>query len=216
MARCPLCGTDRTHPYHRDKTRDYLHCGICTLVFVPSSQHLSAADEKAYYDLHDNHLDDLGYRRFLERLFVPLNARLKPSALGLDVGCGPGPLLAAMFGEAGHRVTVYDPFYAPDTSVLSGPYDFITLSEVVEHMARPGADLDRLWTALKPGGWLGIMTKRGRDLDAFQTWHYITDPTHVSFFADTTFFWLIDHWSLMGAPATLTIESDDVVLIKKG
>ncbi len=213
---CPLCAKDRTQPYHRDNVRDYLSCDNCTLVFVPPGQHLSAADEKAYYDLHDNQIDDPGYRRFLDRLFQPLSARLAPKACGLDVGCGPGPLLSIMFEEAGHSVAVYDPYYAPDGTVLSEPYDFITLSEVVEHMAKPGADLDRLWTLLKSGGWLGIMTKRVRDAEAFRTWHYITDPTHVCFFSEATFLWLADRWSLMGVPATLFIEGDDVVLIKKG
>jgi len=190
-------------------------------VFVPPAQHLSPTDEKTYYDLHDNQACDPGYRRFLARLFTPLNQRLKANAHGLDVGCGPGPTLSKMFEEAGHRVALYDPYYAPDTSVLSATYDFITLSEVVEHMAEPGAALDRLWTNLAPGGVLGIMTKRVRDAEAFKTWHYITDPTHVCFFSDATFHWLTGRWSNMGpqanmTPATLTIVSDDVVLIEKG
>jgi len=207
---CPLCGDSSTTPYHRDKVRDYLNCQTCDLVFVPRVQHLSAVDEKAYYDLHDNQPDDPGYRRFLGRLFTPLNERLVPNARGLDVGCGPGPALAKMFEEVGHTVATYDPYYAPDTSVLSARYDFITLSEVVEHMAEPGRELERLWTCLEPGGWLGIMTKRVRDPDAFTTWHYITDPTHVSYFSEATFQWLVKRWS-----ASLVIAGDDVVLIAR-
>ena len=99
------------------------------------------------------------------------------------------------------------PYYAPDKSVLSATYDFITLSEVAEHLARPGEELDNLWASLAPGGWLGIMTKRVRDRAAFATWHYIADPTHVSFFSDATFRWLADRWS-----ATLVVVGDDVVL----
>ena len=73
---CPLCDGAKIVPYHRDKVRDYLNCRTCDLVFVPPAQHLSAADEKAHYDLHDNQLGDPGYRRFLDRLFTPLNQRL--------------------------------------------------------------------------------------------------------------------------------------------
>ncbi len=208
---CPLCNGMKIMPYHRDKMRDYLQCGTCDLVFVPPGQHISAHKEKAYYDLHENLADDPGYRRFLSRLFTPLNARLAPNSSGLDFGSGPGPALPGMFREAGHQVAVYDPHYAPDRSVLAGAFDFITLSEVAEHLAVPGVELDNLWQCLKPGGWLAIMTKRVRDQGAFKTWHYITDPTHTAFFSEATFFWLAERWS-----AEIEISGADVVLFKKG
>jgi hypothetical protein len=212
---CPLCRGARTGPYHRDKARDYLVCATCRLVFVPPTQHLSAADEKACYDRHDNRPDDPRYRRFLERLFAPLNQRLAPGAPGLDFGCGPGPTLSKMFEEAGHAVALYDPYYAPDESVLHARYDFITLSEVIEHLAVPGTVLDGLWASLEAGGWLGIMTKRVRDREAFATWHYIADPTHIAFFSEATFEWLAGRWSAMGTSARLVVVGDDVVLIEK-
>ena len=185
-------------------------------MFVPPAQHLSSGQEKAYYDLHDNQPDDPGYRRFLGRLFRPLNQRLSPNSRGLDFGCGPGPTLSKMFEEAGHSVALYDPYYAPDKSVLSRRYDFITLSEVVEHMAEPCKHLDGLWAGLAPGGWLGIMTKRVRNQKAFGTWHYITDPTHIGYFSDATFRWLRGRWSMKGIPASLVIVGTDVVLMGKG
>ncbi|MBL6954126.1 MAG: methyltransferase domain-containing protein [Alphaproteobacteria bacterium] len=212
---CPLCGGTHIDPYHAGKARDYLHCATCDLVFVPSYQHLSDREEKAYYDLHDNQPDDPGYRRFLDRLFTPLLQRLTPNAQGLDFGSGPGPTLSKMFEAAGHPVALYDPYYAPDKAVLSAAYDFITLSEVAEHLAQPGTELDRLWARLAPGGWLGIMTKRVRDQTAFKTWHYITDPTHIAFFSEATFQWLAGRWSAMGTPAALVIAGNDVVLIGK-
>jgi len=209
---CPLCGGKQIMHYHqdkvRDKVRDYLQCGTCDLVFVPPAQHLSSQEERAYYDLHENHPDDPGYRRFLSRLFIPLNARLAANSSGLDFGSGPGPALAAMLGEAGHQVSLYDPHYAPDKTVLDASYDFITLSEVAEHLAEPGRELDCLWRMLRPGGCLAIMTKRVRDREAFKTWHYITDPTHIAYFSEATFYWLVERWS-----ARIEIIGNDVVLI---
>jgi hypothetical protein len=38
--------------------RAYYRCGRCHLVFVPARYHLSASDEKAHYDLHQNHPGD--------------------------------------------------------------------------------------------------------------------------------------------------------------
>lgn len=55
---CPLCGTDNALPFHHDKFRKYVQCGVCDLVFVPRAFHLSAEAEKKYYDLHENHPDD--------------------------------------------------------------------------------------------------------------------------------------------------------------
>ena len=213
---CPLCAGSDIVPYHRDRKRDYLACRTCALVFVPPHQHLPAAEQKAYYDLHENRPDDPGYRRFLSRLFEPLARRLAPCSRGLDFGCGPGPALPAMFEEAGHEMALYDPFYAADPSPLAATYDFITMSEVIEHLAEPGRDLPRLWAALTPGGWLGIMTKRIRDLEAFKTWHYIMDPTHIAFYSDATFQWLAGHLSVPDRPAELVIAGADVVLMGKG
>ena len=83
-------------------------------------------------------------------------------------------------------------------------------------MAQPGKELDCLWTGLAAGGWLGIMTKRNRGQEAFGTWHYITNPTHIGYFSEATFHWLTGRWSLMGNPATLVLADNDVVLIEKG
>nr|MBS0021313.1 methyltransferase domain-containing protein [Gammaproteobacteria bacterium] len=84
-----------------------------------------------------------------------------------------------MFAEAGHHMAIYDPYYAADASVLRRSYDFITASEVVEHLYAPGEVLARLFDLLRPGGWLGLMTKLVTDRAAFASWHYKLDPTHV-------------------------------------
>jgi hypothetical protein len=212
---CPLCSGAESEAFHQDKVRNYLKCPTCNLVFVPRHQHLSEADEKAEYDLHDNQPDDVGYRKFLSRLYLPLNDRLKPNSYGLDFGCGPGPTLSKMFEETGHQVDLYDPFYAPDKSVFSKQYDFITMTEVAEHLAAPGMELDRLWGMLKEGGVLGVMTKRVLTLETFRTWHYITDPTHICFFSEETFRWLTDRWTFKGTSATMTVVGDDVIFIEK-
>jgi hypothetical protein len=190
MTLCPLCAAHDTRHYYRDARRDYLQCRYCDLVFVPPWQRLSSVEEKAVYDRHENSPDDPGYRRFLSRLFDPLSDRLAPGARGLDFGAGPGPTLSVMFEEAGHPMAVYDPFYAPDTRVFECRYDFITATEVVEHLFWPGPELERLADLLTEGGWLGVMTKRVLSREAFARWHYIQDPTHVAFFSETSFRWL--------------------------
>ncbi|GHC33728.1 class I SAM-dependent methyltransferase [Aidingimonas halophila] len=207
---CPLCHHDETEHYHRDKWRDYWQCQACELVFVPPGQQLSPAEEKAVYDRHENDIDDPGYRRFLSRLAGPLLARVPPGATGLDFGCGPGPALAAMLVEQGIDMTLYDPFYAPDTRVFEQYYDIITASEVVEHLNAPGSELERLAERLRPGGWMGIMTKRVLSRKAFAGWHYIRDLTHVAFFSETTFHWLAGHLDMQ-----VEFPAADVALLHK-
>ncbi len=176
--------------FYQDRVRDYLRCQHCALVFVPREQHLSLLAEKALYDLHENRMDDLGYRQFLSRLSQPLLARLAPHAHGLDFGCGPGPLLAKMLAEQGHSVSLYDPFYAEAPELLQQQYDFITCTEVVEHFRQPQPMFELLFGLLKPHGLLGIMTKRVIDAEAFSRWHYKNDPTHICFYSEATLQWL--------------------------
>lgn len=207
---CPLCRRTGCGPFFEDRRRRYHRCPDCTLVFVPPAQYLDARAEKVEYDLHRNSPDDPGYRRFLDRLFAPMCSRLRPDAGGLDFGSGPGPTLSVMFAEAGYRMQIYDAFYADNPSVFERSYDFITATEVVEHLHHPDRELDRLWSCLRPGGVLGIMTKLVIDREAFSRWHYKNDPTHVCFFSRATFQWLARKWG-----ATLTFEGNDVILLGK-
>lgn len=207
---CPLCGGLAIETFYSDRHRDYLRCKKCALVFVPKEQRLGSAEEKAIYDLHENNDNDPGYRRFLSRLAEPLLERIPANSEGLDFGCGPGPVLAKMLSQAGHKLSLYDHFYCNEASVLERPYDFITATEVLEHLFQPGVELARLWTCLKPCGWLGVMTKLVIDKQAFSRWHYKNDLTHVSFFSRCTFEWLAEN---LGANPTFI--GKDVIFLQK-
>jgi SAM-dependent methyltransferase len=188
--RCPLCQHHDCPPFARTDERDYCRCRRCELTFL-NPQQLPAADtERAYYDLHENDPDDPGYRKFLDRLAAPLCEKLKPGSEGLDFGCGPGPALARMLEERGHRMTIYDPLFAPDATALQRQYDFVTCTEVVEHFHQPAKEFELLASLIRPGGVLAIMTSLLHDGIDFQKWHYRRDPTHVCFYRQQTFHWL--------------------------
>jgi hypothetical protein len=108
---CPLCQTEQVREFFQGKRRHYYQCHVCSLVFVPSWLFLPAEDEKKRYDLHQNSPEDLNYRRFLSRIFIPLQRCLTPGSSGLDFGSGPEPTLSMMFEEAGHSMTLFDYFY---------------------------------------------------------------------------------------------------------
>ncbi|MCA8993443.1 MAG: class I SAM-dependent methyltransferase [Planctomycetaceae bacterium] len=206
---CPLCFAVGVNEFFED-WRTYLQCSRCRLVFVPPRDHVSHSGEKLHYDRHENSPHDDAYRNFLSRMFDPMQERLASGGWGLDFGAGPGPTLSKMFAEAGHTMQMFDPFYAPNHSVFLQQYDFITATEVFEHLRRPRYELERLWRCLRPGGILGLMTKRVLDQDAFSTWHYKQDPTHICFAAEQTFEWLAELWN-----AELIVAGDDVVLLQK-
>ena len=207
---CPLCRHSAAQFYHRDKFREYFQCDQCALVFVPSQFHLSPHAEKAYYELHENSLEDAGYRRFLERCAMPLLARLSPHSRGLDYGCGPAPLLARILEEHGHQVSVYDLYFQPDASVLDDCFDFIVSTEVIEHLANPMAVLDSLWQRIEVGGVLALMTKMVASPQRFANWHYIRDPTHIVFFSAETFHWLAKRFS-----ASVEFSGSDVIFLTR-
>lgn len=209
-AYCPVCETHALVPFQTINNTRYHRCETCEATVMDQSGWLDEGGEKAIYDLHDNDPQDEGYRRFLSKLTGPLLERLGPGARGLDFGCGPGPALALMLREAGMDMALYDPFFYPDTSVLGRSYDFITCTEVVEHLRHPAQIFRQLDRLLAPGGWLGVMTCFQTDDERFANWHYRRDPTHIVFYRQATLEWLANAhgWAL-------EIPAKDVALFQK-
>ncbi len=211
MQSCPLCQHSQADNFHQDKHRRYYRCRQCYLIYVDEADRFDAEAEKAHYDCHENNLDDEGYKTFLSRFSEPLLQRVgKTPQQGLDFGCGPGPLLAHMMREAGHHIELYDIYYTPDKSVLTKQYDFVSCTEAIEHFYQPQNELELLLSLIKPGGWLGIMTKLARDESAFATWHYKSDLTHVSFFSKATFEFVAQRYQL-----DVEFVGEDVILLRK-
>lgn len=190
LIQCPLCLTDKPEHWHQRQGRDYWCCRTCSLVFVARDQHIGAVAEKQIYDQHNNRVDDPGYRRFLQGAHDAVKHRLQASARGLDFGCGPGPALAHMLENSGYPTELYDCYYHDNATVLTQRFDFITMTEVIEHLAEPKVVLEQLWALLNPDGFMVIQTQRVRDRDAFRQWRYLHDLTHIAFYSLQTFDWL--------------------------
>ena len=179
---CPLCDSTDLIVYHEDSKRFYKQCEHCELVFVPSPFWLRLEQEKQVYDLHENHVHDHGYQKFLSRLAKPLLKNLKPHSKGLDFGCGPGPALQFMLEQGGHEVCLYDLHYYPCNKVLDMQYDFVCATEVVEHLKSPRETFLQIKRCLKPNAIFAIMTQLVINAERFAKWRYIQDPTHLCFF----------------------------------
>ncbi|AZG75008.1 class I SAM-dependent methyltransferase [Shewanella livingstonensis] len=189
MSPCPLCHHD-TAAFHQDNKRPYVRCPQCLMVSVPKTFYWDEAAEKAHYDCHHNDFANAGYQLFLSRTLTPLLAQLAPGAMGLDFGCGEGAVLSQMAAKHGISVANYDLFYHPDTQVLHQLYDFVCLTEVIEHIADAQALIEQLSQLLMLGGILAVMTKRVPSAAAFTNWSYKIDPTHINFYALETFQWI--------------------------
>jgi len=207
---CPLCGRSDTALFHEDRARRYSKCPACDLVFVQPEFHLAADEEGRRYDLHENDPADPTYRAFLARLAEPLIPLLPPGAAGLDYGSGPGPALATMMREAGFRMSLYDPIYAPDEGALARRYDFVTCTETAEHFRDPAAEWRRVAGLLRPVGLLAVMTRMTDGVGDFASWHYMRDATHICFSSRATLRWIAGALGL-----DLSFPNDDVALFSR-
>lgn len=195
---CSVCHSGALTEFARVGSKLYRRCGHCQATLMDPDGWLSQQDEREVYRLHDNAVDDPGYRRFLNKLAEPLLEELTPGQHGLDFGCGPGPALAVMLEEQDMDVTRYDPAFFPDDSVFRQRWDFITCTEVIEHLRDPLGVFHQLNTMLAQGGVLAVMTCFQTDDSRFINWHYRRDPTHIVFYREQTLCWLAGQlgWSL--------------------
>jgi len=205
---CPLCKSDKTYLFHESENREYHHCKTCDLVFVPKEFFVSKEQEKAKYDNHQNSIKNEGYCNFLNRLLEPLESYLKSGDIGLDFGSGPGPTLSLLMEKRGYKMDIYDKFYHDKKEVFDKRYDFITSTEVIEHLKDPLFEMEKLWKILKKGGVFGIMT--AFRVDEFKEWYYKRDLTHIRFFTPKTFEWLGIYLE-----AKVELCSDGVVILRK-
>lgn len=190
---CSLCGGEEIREYFSEKDRVYWECLQCSLIFLDSDHHLDGEQEKARYQSHQNHPEDLEYRKFLMRLAAPLMEKIPSSSEGLDYGSGPGPTLSLIFQENGHRMGDYDPHFSPGREPFNRTYDFISCTETVEHFYRPGREFLKINQMLQPGAWFGVMTEMLEKRTDFSEWYYRRDPTHVCFYGRKTMDW-ISQW----------------------
>jgi tRNA pseudouridine65 synthase len=198
---CTLCNSSSPFLLHH-LGRCFYSCPTCGLLHQEPRTRLTYDLEKERYLEHDNTMTNLDYRAYLQGVvdFVLPNLKADKNFRGLDMGCGPAPLLSQLFEEAGFPHQFYDPIFFPDTPLEPGCYDLITMIEAIEHSYNPLRDLKNLSALLRPNGWVMLQTallteeREGH----LEDWHYLRDPTHVAIFRPRTMVWLADamNWKL--------------------
>jgi SAM-dependent methyltransferase len=179
---CPLCLSSESQIYDHDKLRSYYQCKHCSLIYVPRDFLISPDAEKERYDSHKNDEDDSGYINYLNNISQTIKKYLssEPQS-GLDFGCGKTTMLAKLLNP--HEVKSYDLYFHPRDELLNAKYDFIVLSEVIEHLRDPRSVMLKLKSLLKKRGQIFIKTKLSpKEPVEFSTWFYKRDITHIQFF----------------------------------
>ena len=183
VSNCPLCSDPDTGAFSKDKFRSFRKCRACGLIFVPRAELISTQDEKLRYDAHQNSEADEGYQLYLDTTAAALAKLLPRNSRGLDFGCGRTTILANKLTRLGHETDSYDVFFQKDETIWKKKFDFIVLSEVIEHLREPREEMERLSGLLNPEGLIFIKTKFAPEtLTAFENWFYKRDITHVQFF----------------------------------
>lgn len=216
--RCGICGGEGA-PWLEKRGIPILLCSSCHNGFVPESlvpEDLEALYSKGYFEGehetgYPGYLADaaLVERNFQERLKY-IESLKPPGRRLLDVGTAYGLLLRAA-REAGYQASGIE--VAPDCALeaarisgasvacgdfvhtpVPGPFDIITMFDVIEHFRDPAAAVRHAFELLSPGGLLvvetgDIATPVARALG--RHWWFIDPPQHLFYFSRDGFLELL-------------------------
>ena len=135
--------------------------------------------------MHNNNNQDSGYIEYMSDLSQCVLAHQKNHDLGLDYGCGPSHTIEFLLPSM--RLNNYDPNFYPNSDALELKYDFIVLSEVIEHLKNPLQEVLKIKKLLKNNSRLYIQTQMYNENTDFANWYYRRDPTHIVFFNKQSF-----------------------------
>jgi len=186
---CPLCRSQAAF-FSTAGKRTYHHCGHCGAVFLAPRHYLSADAEKKRYEAHHNDVEDPRYQEFVRPLVNRVLEQCRPGQLGLDFGCGTGPVVAKLLADRDHNIATYDPFFCDQPELLKRPYDYVVCCEVIEHFQDPAREFSLLRSLLHKGGLLFCQTGLYASEIDFPAWSYKNDPTHVFFYQERTLEWI--------------------------
>ena len=187
--KCTLCNS-KTTQFYTKKDIVYYKCNTCAAVLMHPKSYPSINSEKKRYLEHNNNVHDLGYQKFVNPIVSAVKKDFNNSTIGLDFGCGTGPVITKLLRDSIYNITTYDPFFDNNLKALKTTYNFIVCCEVIEHFHNPIQEFKRLKSLLKPGGKLYCMTDLYSESINFENWYYKEDNTHVIFYHENTFKWI--------------------------
>lgn len=194
---CSLCNTDIKDQGTDKQGRKFYSCNNCELIQLDKEFRISGKAEKQRYQLHENSTDNKGYLNYLNSIITnSITPFLKPGNRLFDFGCGPEKTWTAILKKKGYHVSTYDPFFNNNSEWRNKHFDAITAIEVFEHLFSPAAELESLSSCLNAGSFLIVRTMlHDNNWNNFLKWWYKEDPTHVSFYSETTINYICNRWN---------------------
>ncbi len=206
---CPVCAATDSREVIARRGYTYVRCGNCRTVYVnpmPSAEEVLAYYQNPAYFAGD---EEGGYRDYaaMHKALAPHFRRRLHTLAGylpdrgrlLDFGCADGYFLElaraagweiagveaseGMAGAVARRLNIPVATSLDDLPLRS--WDAITLWEVVEHLPRPVAELQRLKERLRAGGVLMLSTPNAGHWQAVRTpeqWASYRPPFHLTLF----------------------------------
>ena len=176
------------------KDKKYHFCSNCNSVFLDSEFYLTSENQKDRYLLHNNTLEDAGYKKYLEKFFDEVISFAKSkNHTYLDYGSGPNPCLVELVKQKYsdfEQIDAWDLFFTKDFTPKEDFYSLITCLEVAEHFENPIESFLHIKSLLKKDGLLAVQTQIFYPEDDFEktskkfaTWWYKEDTTHVTFYS---------------------------------
>lgn len=190
MNLCPLCNSPSKSFYKEQ----YCQCDNCAGIFRPKELLPTLQEEQQRYDTHNNDVEDIRYQNFVSPITNAIIANQKKSDSGLDLGAGPGPVIANILIGKGYDIKLYDPIYHNFPELLKQKYDYIFACEVIEHFHNPKDEFARLYDILNTAGRIYCMTHLYDDSIDFSKWYYKNDNTHVFIYRKETIEWIAEEF----------------------
>ncbi|WP_291725393.1 class I SAM-dependent methyltransferase [Bernardetia sp.] len=203
---CTLCNTTL-----KNKADEfYFICAGCGAYVKDQKFYVDSQQEKSMYENHNNDVNDLGYQKFTSPITKTILQHFTPNDLGLDYGCGTGPVISKLLKEKGYKIELYDPYFYPNENYLDYQYDYIFSCEVFEHFYNPAKEIQKLLSVLKPTGSLIVMTHLYDYKTDFKNWYYRKDTTHVFIYTEKTIQFIAETYNLEAE-----IQKDRMIVFKK-
>ncbi|WP_245391421.1 class I SAM-dependent methyltransferase [Sulfurospirillum barnesii] len=212
MMICKICDSHMRSIEDRALKKVFYICPHCDAIWLDPHYQLCLEKEHALYDNHNNSLENEGYVTMFENFLNFFWDELTCKKESLDFGSGPSPVLSYLLQRREVNVDCYDKFYQPQKCYEGKEYDFITSTEVFEHLDNPLETLSLLSQHLKPNGIIALMTLfHSNDEAHFLQWWYRRDPTHILFYTPKTMELLAKKCGLI----SLKTDGKRIVILKK-
>lgn len=187
---CNLC-SGKKDIFHEINEVKYYKCRRCNSVFMNPENYLPYEEERKRYEEHNNDVEDLRYQNFVSDIVNEVKNDWEKEKLGLDFGAGTGPVITKLLEDDGYNIEIYDPYFWDKEKHLDKKYDYIVACEVIEHFHNPLKEFELLYSLLKEDGKLYCKTEIYSDDIDFKNWYYKNDPTHVFFYHEKAFKWMV-------------------------